>query len=44
MSQHPLGVFERIDPEFLKHVDNAHRFALADGALPTISKLVDLGL
>jgi alkylhydroperoxidase/carboxymuconolactone decarboxylase family protein YurZ len=34
MSQHPLDVFRRIDPAFFEYVDNTHKFALADGALP----------
>ncbi len=34
MSQHPLDVFKRIDPEFFEHVENTHDFALSDGALP----------
>ena len=34
MSNHPLDVFKRIDPEFFQHVDDAHEFALSDGALP----------
>ena len=34
MSQHPLSVFERIDPEFFQCVDDTREFALSDGALP----------
>lgn len=34
MAEHPLKIFEKIDPELLKHVGDANAFALADGALP----------
>jgi alkylhydroperoxidase/carboxymuconolactone decarboxylase family protein YurZ len=34
MPEHPLKIFEKIDPELLKHVGDANAFALADGALP----------
>ena len=34
MSQHPLDVFKRIDPELLKVVETTRAMALADGALP----------
>ena len=34
MSEHPLKVFEKIDPELLTLVRNTNTFALADGALP----------
>jgi alkylhydroperoxidase/carboxymuconolactone decarboxylase family protein YurZ len=34
MTEHPLKVFEKIDPEFLTLVNNTNTFALADGALP----------
>ena len=34
MSEHPLKVFEKIDPELLTFVRNTNTFALADGALP----------
>jgi alkylhydroperoxidase/carboxymuconolactone decarboxylase family protein YurZ len=34
MAEHPLKVFEKIDPELLKHVGDTNAFALADGALP----------
>jgi alkylhydroperoxidase/carboxymuconolactone decarboxylase family protein YurZ len=33
MSEHPLKVFEKIDPELLTLVRNTNTFALADGAL-----------
>jgi alkylhydroperoxidase/carboxymuconolactone decarboxylase family protein YurZ len=34
MADHPLKIFEKIDPELLKHVGDSNAFALADGALP----------
>jgi alkylhydroperoxidase/carboxymuconolactone decarboxylase family protein YurZ len=34
MSEHPLKIFEEIDPELLKLVRTTNDFALADGALP----------
>jgi alkylhydroperoxidase/carboxymuconolactone decarboxylase family protein YurZ len=34
MAEHPLKIFEKIDPELLKQVGDANAFALADGALP----------
>ena len=40
MAEYPLEVFKRIDPEFLKHVENTRDFALADGALPKKFKLL----
>ncbi len=33
MAEHPLKVFEKIDPELLKLVRDTNSFALADGAL-----------
>jgi alkylhydroperoxidase/carboxymuconolactone decarboxylase family protein YurZ len=33
MSQNPLDVFNKIDPEFLKHINNTREFALSSGAL-----------
>ncbi len=34
MAEHPLKIFEKIDPELLKRVGDANAFAFADGALP----------
>ena len=34
MAEHPLKVFEKLDPELLTLVRNTNTFALADGALP----------
>lgn len=40
MSEHPLEVFQRIDPEFFKLVQDTREFALADGALSRKFKLL----
>ncbi len=40
MAEDPLKVFERIDPEFLKLVEDTRAFALTDGALPRKFKLL----
>ena len=40
MAEHPLKIFEKIDPELLKIVQNTNAFALADGALPRKFKLL----
>jgi len=34
MAEHPLKIFEKIDPELLNVARSANAFALADGALP----------
>ncbi len=34
MAEHPLKVFEKLDPKLLDLVRNTNSFALADGALP----------
>ena len=34
MAEHPLKIFEKIDPELLKLAQNTSSFALADGVLP----------
>ncbi len=34
MAEHPLKIFEKIDPELLKLVQNTNALAMADGALP----------
>ena len=34
MAEHPLKVFEKLDPELLSLIRNTNTFALADGALP----------
>lgn len=40
MSDHPLSIFEKLDPELLQLVNKTHDFALADGALPKKLKLL----
>lgn len=40
MSEHPLKVFERLDPELLKLVETNEGFAFTDGALSRKSKLL----
>ena len=40
MAEHPLKIFEEIDPELLKLVKNTNAFALAEGALPKKFKLL----
>jgi len=40
MAEHPLKIFEKIDPELLTLVKNTNAFALADGALPRKFKLL----
>jgi len=35
-----LKIFEKLDPELLKLVENTNRFALSDGALPRKFKLL----
>ena len=34
MTEHPLKILEKIDPDLLKLVRDTNAFALADGALP----------
>ena len=40
MAENPLKVFEKLDPELLKLVDNTKALALNDGALPRKIKLL----
>ena len=40
MAEHPLKIFEKIDPELLKLVRETNSFALAEGALPRRFKLL----
>jgi alkylhydroperoxidase/carboxymuconolactone decarboxylase family protein YurZ len=40
MAEHPLKIFEEIDPELLTLIKNTNAFALADGALPRKFKLL----
>ena len=40
MSESPLKILEKVDPDFLELVENTRKFALADGALPGKVKLL----
>jgi len=40
MAEHPLKIFEKVDPELLKLVRESSTFALAEGALPKKYKLL----
>ncbi len=40
MSEHPLKILSKLDPELLKLVENTRELALADGALPKKFKLL----
>ena len=40
MTEHPLKIYEKLDPELLKHVTNFSEFVFADGALPRKFKLL----
>ena len=40
MAENPLKIFEKMDPELLKLVDQAKALALNDGALPRKFKLL----
>ncbi len=40
MSEHPLKIFEKVDPELLELVENGRKLALGDGALPRKFKLL----
>ncbi len=40
MPEHPLKIFEDLDPALLKLVNQTSEFALADGALPRKTKLL----
>ncbi len=40
MSENPLKVFETLDPELLKLVDETRTFAFSDGALPKKFKIL----
>ncbi len=40
MAENPLKIFEKMDPELLKIVDNTKALALNDGALPRKIKLL----
>ena len=40
MAEHPLKIFEKVDPELLKRVRDTSTSSLADGALPKKVKLL----
>jgi alkylhydroperoxidase/carboxymuconolactone decarboxylase family protein YurZ len=40
MAEHPLKIFEKIDPELIKLVRDTNAFALADGALSRKNKFL----
>jgi len=40
MSEHPLKVFEKLDPELLRTVNESEEFTFTDGALPKKFKLL----
>ncbi len=40
MIEHPLKIYEKLDPGLLKHVENSRDFAFDDGALPRKYKLL----
>ncbi len=40
MHEHPLRIFEELDPELLELVENSSEFALGNGALPRKFKLL----
>ena len=40
MTENPLKIFEKLDPELLKLVDNTRALALSDGALSRKIKLL----
>lgn len=40
MSEYPLKIFEKLDPELLKLVENTRELALTNGALPKKFKLL----
>jgi alkylhydroperoxidase/carboxymuconolactone decarboxylase family protein YurZ len=40
MTEHPLKIYEKLDPDLLKHVENSRDFTFADGAIPRKYKLL----
>lgn len=40
MPEHPLSLFEKLDPELLAHVQRMDEFVFASGALPRKTKLL----
>ncbi len=40
MTEHPLKIYEKLDPDLLQHVENSSDFAFTEGALPRKYKLL----
>jgi len=40
MTEPPLKIYEKLDPELLRHVENSGEFVFNDGALPRKFKLL----
>ncbi len=40
MTEHPLKIYEKLDPILLRHVENSSDFAFTEGALPRKYKLL----
>lgn len=40
MKEHPLKIYEKLDPELLRFVENSSDFVFSDGALPRKFKLL----
>lgn len=40
VTEHPLKIYEKLDPELLRHVEDSGEFVFADGALPRKYKLL----
>ncbi len=40
MTESPLRIYEKLDPDLLRHVENSSDFVFADGALPRKYKLL----
>ncbi|VVB97042.1 Carboxymuconolactone decarboxylase family protein [uncultured archaeon] len=40
MTEPPLKIYEKLDPDLLKHIENSRDFVFAEGALPKKFKLL----
>ena len=40
MTEHPLKIYEKLDPELLQHVEKSRDFVFDDDALPRKYKLL----
>ena len=38
--EHPLKIYEKLDPDLLEHIENSRNFVFDDGALPRKFKLL----